>query len=82
MFDRRNDCSLMALEEHCCLLIVTLALVGGGGACRRCISVRSRQYDVIRHSLLHRKQISLETINRHLSRIQFRDFGNLLCKKL
>ena len=37
MFDRRNDCSLMALEDHCCLLIVTLALVGGGGACRRCI---------------------------------------------
>ena len=22
MFDRRNDCSLMALEDHCCLLIV------------------------------------------------------------
>ena len=42
MFDRRNDCSLMALEDHCCLLIVTLALVGGGGACRRCISVQAR----------------------------------------
>ena len=42
MLDHRNDCSLMALGDHCCLLIVTLALVGGDGACRRCISARAR----------------------------------------
>ena len=35
MLDHRNDYSLMALGGHCCWLIVTLALVGDGEACRR-----------------------------------------------
>ena len=42
MLDHRNDYSLVALGGHCCWLIVTLALVGGGEACRLCISVRAR----------------------------------------
>ena len=55
MFDRRNDCSLMALEDHCCLLVVTLALVGGGGACRRCISVRATELYYLLEKALKRQ---------------------------